>query len=358
MQQQVKELDFSGQNIYVGMDVHKKQITVTILGGKYEYKTFSQDPDAGILVRYLNRNFPGARYYAAYEAGFSGFWLQESLQSQGVDCMVVHPSDVPTKDKERKQKRDPMDSRKIARSLRNGELDAIHVPSKSCQQDRTLLRARHKLVSNLTRSKNRIKALLHFFGVSYPEQFTRSGTHWSKRFIGWLKEVDLGETGNVTLGIYIEEAEFLRALVKRATVKIRGLTSQERYLNQVKLLISVPGIGTLTAMTLLSELENIGRFKNRDSLCDYVGLVPNVSASGDSEHVGEITQRGNKTLRKSLIESSWVAMRMDPALTMKYNKLCSRMTANKAIIRIARMLLSRIRYVLLNEKEYQLALVS
>ena len=63
-------------------------------------------------------------------------------------------------------------------------------------------------------------------------------------------------------------------------------------------------------------------------------------------------------LRSMLVESSWVAVRKDPALTLKYNELCGRMKSNKAIIRIARKLLSRIRYILIHEQEYQLAIVA
>jgi transposase len=359
MQTQVKQLDFSGQDIYVGLDTHKKQITTTILGEHLSHKTFSQDPDPGILVHYLKRNFPGANYYAAYEASFSGFWLQESLQELGVNCIVVNAADVPTKDKERKQKRDPMDSRKIARSLRNGELDAIYVPSKTNQHDRSLVRARDRLVGNLTRCKNRIKSQLYFFGIAYPEVFAKSGTHWSKKFMIWLKQVDLGETsGNVALGTFIEEAEFLRKLLLKTTREIRGLSRTERYTKQVSLLMSVPGIGCLTAMVILTELETIDRFKDLDQLCSYVGLIPNVSASGEKEQVGDITKRRNRSLRRSIIESSWVAVRIDPALTMKYNDLCSRMKGNRAIIRIAKKLLNRIRYILIHEQEYELAVVA
>lgn len=359
MQKQVsKKLDFSGQNIYVGLDTHKKQITVTVMGENLHLKTFSQPPDAEVLVRYLNRNFPGANYYTAYEAGYSGFWLQERLQASGVNCMVVHAADVPTKDKEKKQKRDPLDSRKIARSLKSGELEAIYVPSKDCQQDRSLLRARQCIVGNQTRCRNRIKALLSYFGINYPEQFTRSGTHWSKRFMEWLKKVDIGKSGNHTLSIYVAEAEFWRNTLATIIKQINDLSGEEKYAKSVELLIGVPGIGRLTAMTILTELEDIKRFTSRDTLCAYLGLVPNVSSSGDSEHTGNITQRGNKTLRKSLIESAWVAARTDPALTMKYNQLCSRMKGNKAIIRIARMLLSRVRYVLINEMEYELGVAA
>lgn len=353
-----KKLNFSGQNIYVGLDTHNKQITVTIVGEHLHHKTFSQPPDADVLSRYLNKNFPGANYYAAYEAGYSGFWLQERLQSQGINCIVVHAADVPTKDKERKQKRDPLDSQKIARSLKSGELEAIYVPSKECQQDRSLLRARQRIVSNQTRCRNRIKALLSYFGISYPAQFIRSGTHWSKRFMEWLKKVDIGKSGNNTLTIYLSEAEFWRSTLAKIVKQINVLCSEEKYAKLVALLIGVPGISKLTAITILTELEDIKRFKSRDALCNYIGLVPNVSCSDDREHIGDITQRGNKVLRTCFIESAWTAARTDPALTMKYNLLCSRMKGNKAIIRIARMLLSRVRYVLINKTEYEVGVVA
>lgn len=358
MQRQVKELDFSGQNIYVGLDTHAKQITVTVLGEQLHHKTFSQPPDGPVLSRYLKRNFPGANYFAAYEAGFSGFWLAEALQRQGINCIVVNAADVPTKDKERRQKNDRTDSRKIAYSLRKGDLEAIYVPSKQCQQDRSLLRARQRIVGNQTRCRNRIKGLLNFFGIVYPEKFTKSGTHWSRRFMDWLKSVNLGESGNDTLAIYLDEAESLRALLARTMKKIKGLSNQERYVKGVKFLISVPGVGRLTAMILLTELERIGRFKDRDALCNYVGLIPDVSSSDQTVHVGDITKRGNRILKRCLIESSWVAARTDPALMIKYNQLCSRMNGNKAIIRIARMLLSRIRYILKHEQVYQMGVVA
>ena len=359
MQRQVKQLDFSGQNIYVGLDTHKKQITVTILGENISHKTYSQPPDPEVLVHYLKRNFPGANYYSAYEAGFSGFWLQESLQEQGVNCIVVNAADVPTKDKERKRKRDPMDSRKIARSLRNGELEAIYIPSKPNQHDRALVRTRFKIVGNLTRCKNRIKSLLYFNGIEYPDEFIQSGTHWSRLFMSWLEQLDLGEhSGNVTLKILLEEAEFLRKLLLKTTREIRELSRTTLYAKRVNLLMSVPGIGCLIAMVILTELENIHRFKALDNLCSYVGLIPNVSGSDEKVRVGDITRRSNKMLRSMLVESSWMAVRKDPALTLKYNELCGRMKSNKAIIRIARKLLNRIRYILIHEQEYQIAIVA
>ncbi len=77
---------------------------------------------------YLSKNFPGGTYYVAYQAGFSGFWAQRKLTEKGMKTIVVHPADIPTTDKERDQKNDQRDSRKIASSLRSGELRGIYIP--------------------------------------------------------------------------------------------------------------------------------------------------------------------------------------------------------------------------------------
>jgi hypothetical protein len=62
-------IDFNGQNVYAGIDIHLKSWKVTIMSGDREHKTFSQDPNAETLRNYLRKNFPGAVYHSAYEAG-------------------------------------------------------------------------------------------------------------------------------------------------------------------------------------------------------------------------------------------------------------------------------------------------
>ena len=95
----VSKIDFTGQHIYIGMDVHKKSWSISIYTDQFEHKTFSQPPEVGVLVNYLKRNFPGATYKSVYEAGYSGFWIHDRLQEQGIQCLVVNPADVPTKDR-------------------------------------------------------------------------------------------------------------------------------------------------------------------------------------------------------------------------------------------------------------------
>jgi len=94
MQTQSNKLNFEGQKIFIGMDVHKKDWKVSIRSEELTYKTFTQKPSAIELVNHLHRNFPGAEYYSAYEAGFSGFWAYRDLVAQGVHSMVVHAADT------------------------------------------------------------------------------------------------------------------------------------------------------------------------------------------------------------------------------------------------------------------------
>ena len=99
-----------------------------VMTSELSYKTFSSVPNAEKLSAYLKNAFPGATYYSAYEAGFSGFWLHKELTNLGIKSIVVNPADIPTTDKERKQKEDLRDSRKIAQSLRSGQLKGIYIP--------------------------------------------------------------------------------------------------------------------------------------------------------------------------------------------------------------------------------------
>ena len=110
-------------------------------------------------------------------------------------------------------------------------------------------------------------------------------------------------------------------------------------------------------MAIQTELQDIYRFKTLDSLCDYAGFVPDISSSNDITVIKGVTHRCNEFLREVIIESSWMLIRKDPAMLMKYNEYKKRMNPNKAIIRIGKHLLSRIRYVWKKQEEYERGIV-
>lgn len=358
MQTKVNEKLFDGQSIYVGIDCHKKNWTVTVLGEHYEYKTISQNPDPDILASYLKRNFPGATYNAVYEAGFNGFYSCRRLRELGINCNVIHAADVPTRQKEKIQKMDPVDSRKLARSLRSKEFEAIDVPEPSLESDRALVRQRFRIMKDVTRTKARVRSLLFQFNISVPDRFTLGHSRsWSKVYINWLKELPIEhESLKQTLDNYIHMGELQRKELLSVNSHVRTLSQNDTYRNNHHLLIGIPGIGLLTSMTFLAQIGDIRRFVRLDDLCDYIGLVPMMHGSGDKMYTGKLINRGRKELKVMIIEAAWEAVRLDPALMVKFNELTRRMNKNKAIIRIARKLVSRMRSVLMSQEPYKLGI--
>jgi transposase len=353
MQTKITTINFHEQNVYAGIDIHLKSWKVTIMLEDRVLKTFSQDPDSEILANYLKKNFPGANYYSAYEAGFCGFSAHRELEKYGIKNKVVNPADVPTKDKEKKQKEDKRDSRKIAKALRNGDLEGIYVPSQGMEELRGLVRYRKTIVKEISRNKSRIKSFLHLNGIDIPMELDTASQHWSGKFTQWLKTIKMTTPyGNMVLQETLDTTEHLRNKLLKVNRELKAINKDSEHTSKLKLIQSVPGVGLIVSITLLSELEDIMRFKNLDKLCSFIGLVPTTNSSGEKEKTGSITSRSNKPLRSSIIECAWIASRIDPSLAYTYTELCKRMKSHKAIIRIAKKLLNRIRYVIKNDTEY------
>lgn len=343
-------IDFQGEELFIGLDVHKKNWSVVIYTKHLEVKRFTQPSSPKLLVDYLHRHFPGASYHTAYEAGFSGFWIHKELIKHGIKNIIINPADVPTTDKEKKQKRDESDSRKIGQSLRAGRLKGIYIPTQEQLCHRHIMRTRNRLVRDMSRYKNRIKSLLNFHGIAMPESLEKG--NWTKSSLRWLSDqCKVASPWACSLELMLDQLHHLISIKQRTDKKILDLANTI-YEKQVKLIRCIPGMGILGAMIIITEIGNIKRFKRLDELCSYVGLIPNVYASGEKQYTGGLTKRSNKYIQPVLIECAWKAMKKDPQLLLSYNELLKRMKGSKAIIRIARKLLSRIRHVLITEKEY------
>jgi transposase len=346
------EINFTGQSFYVGIDVHKKQWYVTIRSNSLELKTFSMEPKPNELRNYLERKYPKGNYYSVYEAGFCGFWIDEKLKGLGINNIVVNAADVPTRSKEKLTKTDKVDSRKLARELENGTLEGIYIPTRFQQELRSLCRLRHTMVKESARIKNRIKGMMNYYGIELPPH--SECYHWSGRFIKYLEEVRLEYSmGNDCLGVFLEELKQTREKILKITRRLRQAVRENDLDDEIRKLYStVPGVGWITAITLYTEIIDMKRFTNMEKLAGYVGLVPTIKSSGEKETVLGLTIRNSKYLRRMLIESSWVAIKEDEAMYECFCNLIKRMDKKRAIISIARKLLSRIRHVWLKQEEY------
>jgi transposase len=352
------KLSFIGQHFYIGIDVHKKRWIITIISIGLHLKTFSMNADPEELVRYLKNNYPGGIYHTVYEAGFCGFWIHRILKEAGIDNIVVNAADVPTTNKEKRRKTDKIDSKKLAKELSVNNLEGIYIPSEKDEAIRNLSRLRTQLVKDQTRLKNRIKSLLYFSGVRIPKNDEIQ--HWSANFIKYLSELEFEhKEKKATLDMLIEQLKYTRGQIAKTVKQLRIVARQDKEINKItEHLRSIPGIGSLTAIILYTELMDIKRFLKFDKLVSYIGLAPDTDSSGEDENILGITKRQKAYLRSLLIEAAWIAIRKDPAMTAAYANLIRRMSCQRAIIRITKKLLSRIVYVWTNETNYVCSVVA
>ena len=228
MQQEYTKVDFRGQHVYVGIDVAQRSWRVHIVVEDVFHKRFTQRPDPHALAEYLRSHFPGAEYHCVYEAGYCGFWIQQSFQRLGIDCMVTNAADVPTSDKERRHKNDTVDAGKLVRERRNGTLKAIYVPERTALEDRSLVRMRTRFVRKQTRCKNQIKALLAFYGLSHQDEKNGPGRYWSRAYVRSIERVAMERSsGQQALKALLAELLFLRETITGLTKHIRLLAHEE-----------------------------------------------------------------------------------------------------------------------------------
>jgi transposase len=179
---------------------------------------------------------------------------------------------------------------------------------------------------------------------------------WSGKFIHRLRCLPSDqEWDHYYLHRQLNDLEIQRKITLEILRQMRSVIKKNTVIKRLK---SVCGLGIINAFTLYAEIFDIKRFRSLDKLACYIGLIPAISSSGESEIIKGLTFRHSRYLRHILIEAAWVGIRKDPALTLKYDELIKRMSAQKAIIRIAKKILNRIRYVWLNEKEYNYSVVA
>ena len=241
--------------------------------------------------------------------------------------------------------------------MRSGQLNGIHIPSKVLQEARSLIRFRKQMRKDLTRQKCRVKSTLMFFNQTIPKEI--DSPKWNEAMRNWIWNLKLStDEGTKTIQLQMSMLEYIRGMRDCSKRHLRELANTEEYLPQVDLLSSVPGFSRFTSIRFLVELGDINRFRTLNHLCNYIGLVPATHSSGEKTNASRLTYRGHRELRMILVESAWTAIGVDPALELAYQEFKKRMHGNKAIIKIARKLLNRLRYVLIHQIPYEKGIVA
>ena len=334
--------------IFVGIDVHLKQSHVTIRTQEEELFTGSIPSGWLSLSKVLKRYRP-EQTTVVYEAGYFGYSLYDGITQWGGRGVVTPPSLVPMEYGNR-VKTDKRDSRKLAYLLSRGLLRENWVPPVELRYHRQVLRRRRQLMADQVRQQARIKAELLFYGIDVSGRRGR----WSKGWVGQLWALELPDAyATWSFRRLLTVYELVREAVAQQTRLLRQLSGQPVYQEPYRWLTSLPGIGPITAMSILLELGDMRRFGRGEQLAAYVGLTPSQYSSGDHVRMGRITRVGKNYLRGLLIEAAWVAIRRDAELQEVYRKLVVRCGGKRAIVAVARRLLLRCRRVLLDGRVYR-----
>ena len=258
---------------FIGMDVHKKTITIAIADeGRQNqpriYGTIANDLDA--LDKFCRKMVStSTQLYFVYEAGPCGYGIYRHLTQKGFACIVAAPSMIPKKSGDR-IKNDHRDAAMLARLHRSGELTAVYVPNTQDEAMRDLSRAREDAVTVAKKAKQRLKAFLLRNSIVFTGR-----SQWSKAYFSWLADIAMPHPAQqVALQEYIDAVHESLHRVDRLTDQIRQMIAGWRLAPMVSALQAARGVSLVVAVTALAELGDLSRFKTPSQLMAHLGLVP------------------------------------------------------------------------------------
>lgn len=287
---------------YVGMDVHKNTIAVSIRQSGAVTPEFFQRPATpeGIqrLVRDLKAKL-GPDVRACYEAGPTGFGVQRAFEREGLVCDVIAPSLIPHKPGERR-KTDRLDAHRLSDYLMQGALTTIHVPTPEEEAARDLVRQATTARQELGDAQRRLRSFL----LKLNERCAETD-RWTQKFMTWLRKLQLEQPlHQLTLGMMLRELDMRQEQVDTWNKHLEALACSPLLARKVKQLSCIKGISTYGALVLATELVSPERFLAAPQLMSYVGLVVAEDSSGLRQRRLGITKTGNARVRHILIEAA------------------------------------------------------
>ena len=317
--------------IHVGVDLHQKSCYMTALDARgKELNAQSVANEKGALQAYFRQFKKPVR--VVVEA--CSFWpaFDEAVREQ-VEVHLAHSQRVKAI-AAAKLKNDRIDSRTLAHLLRCDLVPEAWKADPNTRDLRLQVRSRATLVRQRTRLKNQVHAILHQHGLrhGFTDVFGKAGRKW-------LEQAPLREKPRQALDGYLELIEEFDRHIGEQNLEVKQFVKQE---GRAQWLMSIPGIGSYSAMLLLAEIGDIHRFPSKSSLNNYAGLVPWVRESADKRRTGGITRVGSPWLRWIMVEAAQVAVRTSPAVRKYFERLKKRKHRNVAVVAVARKLLTAV----------------
>jgi transposase len=325
--------------IHVGVDLHQRFCYMTVLEARGKIVESGPVTNEKAALRKYFRRFGGQAVQVAVEA--CGFWpaFREVVEPEVERLVLVHPQRVKAI-ASAKLKNDRVDSQTLAHLLRCDLLPESWKADRETQARRQQVRLRTTLVRQRTRLKNQVHAVLHQQGLRSP-----ATDLFGKRGRLWLGQVKLPEQARESVQTCVRMIDHYGEEIQKQNLQLREKAKQDQ---RVPWLLTIPGIGECSAMMLLAEIGDIGRFGSKEALCSYAGLVPRVRESAGKAARGGITRQGSSSLRWILVEAAQVATRCSPAARRYYERLLRKKHKHVARVALARKLLIAV-YALLHD---------
>lgn len=341
-------------DVFIGLDVDSKSYVVNSKDHEFMNRLIKIPANPEAFGNYIKKVYNNQKVICAYEVGPTGYGLHDYLTARNIPCLLVSPLSVPKASNER-VKTNRIDAVKVAQHLKNGDLKPIRVPDTDYRELRHLIRCREEYVRLIKVSKQRIKSLL----LSQSLHTVIKDTHqnWSNHYITELQQLSCSLAVRYRLNLLLEDLTYARrqnlVVLKELKTFCAACVDIERNMRYLR---SIPGIGFITAATLLANIGDPKHLTNPRELAAFIGLVPCESSTGDKIIKGSITHLGNTVLRSLLVEVAWVTIRRDKRLNQFYHRIRQRhlpgVGSRKAIVAVARKLTMIIYRVLKDQREY------
>ena len=332
---------------YIGLDVAMKRTFICILdeNGKIVHEG-SETTDPNLLADYLQKT--GLEIaLIAFESGSLSHYLLNGFKERALPTVCMDARKMSAILSLKINKTDKNDARGIAEALRSGMFTRVHHKDQESVDRGVILVARRTLINQRTQLKNCVRGLLKSYGI-------RLGSVGSARFSKTVKKYSQELDGTVRLSFeaLLNTFDLLTLEIEKLDKELLEIASDDK---DVKLLLTIPGIGVITAVTYKAEIFDPHRFLDSRSVGAYLGMTPTQYSSGETQKQGKVSKCGSKELRFLLVEAGLVVI----TRTKKWSKLKAwglklmrKKGAKKAALAVGRKLAVIMHRMLIEQKEF------
>ena len=317
---------------YIGMDVHKKTISYCVKDATGHVR---REGKIGSTRRELDawiQTLPQPRMMAMEATIFTG-WIYDYLLPHAEKVKVAHPLMLRAIAASKK-KNDRIDASKIADCLRCDFLPECHMASTEIRDRRRTLRYRHLVVRQVVQMKNRISGLLMESGVSYDKQRLHKMGYFTELF-STNEEISDSIRPLLRLG-----REHILRGQRLDRALISSLERDPLLSERLRRLRTIPGVGSITALTWALEIGDYTRFPSVKQAISYCGLCGAEKSSADKVMRTPISKQRNKHIQHVLVEAAKLAPRYSHELALLRDKEIQRGSKNRATLSVARKLVA------------------